>query len=69
MIFEEGHFIEVGYTFTKKPSSQTLGSIIETSTQEPLISFDTDNSIRERLGFSSSTIYEGYNLSPNPVDI
>ena len=59
LIFEEGHFIEIRYTFTKKPSSQTLGSIIETSRQEPLISFDPDNSIRDRLSFSSSTIYEG----------
>ena len=27
-----------------------------------------DDSMRDVLGFNARTIYEGYNLSPNPVD-
>ena len=47
----------------------SLGSIIEISTQGPVISFVPDDSIRDFLGFNATTIYEEYNLSPNPVDI
>ena len=28
-----------------------------------------DDSIRDLLGFNARTLYEAYNLSPNPVDI
>ena len=37
--------------------------------QEPLISFLPDDSIRNLLGFIANTLYEEYNLSPNPVVI
>ena len=37
--------------------------------QEPLISFNPDDTIRELLGFSPETLYEKYNLSHNPVDV
>ena len=46
-----------------------LGSIIEISTQGPVITFVPDDSIRDLLGFSKTTIFEEYNLSPHPVDI
>ena len=61
-------FIEVEYPFTIKPNFSTPGSIIEISRLKPLISFLTNDSIRN-LGFNASTIYEKYNLSPNSVDI
>ena len=66
---EEEHFTEANYPFTIKPKFSTLCSIIKNSRQEPLISFLLDDSIRNLLGFNASTIYEEYNLSPNPVDI
>ena len=69
VIFEENHFTEVDYPFTIKPNFSTLGSIIEISRQGPLISFTPDDSIRDPLGFNASTMYEEYNLSPNPIDI
>ena len=69
IIIDEGHFTEVDYPFIIKPNFSTLGSIIEISSQGPLISFLPDDSIRSLLGFNASTIYEEYNLSPNPVDI
>ena len=46
-----------------------MGSILEISTQGPVISFVPDDSIRDLLGFNATTIYEEYNLSPNPADI
>ena len=52
-----------------KTNFSTLGSIIEMSTQGPLITFAPDGSIGDLLGFNKTTIYEKYNLSPNPVDI
>ena len=55
--------------FKIKPNFSTLGSIIEISTQGPIITFVPDDSIRELLGFNKITIFEEYNLSPNPVDI
>ena len=68
-IIEEEHYTEANYPFTIKPNFSTLGSIIEISTQGPVISFVPDDSIRDLLGFNATTIYEEYNLSPNPVDI
>ena len=47
----------------------TLGSFIEISTQGPLITFVPDDSIRDLLGFITTTIFEKYKLSPKPVDI
>ena len=37
--------------------------------QEPLKRFLSDDSIRDLLGFSASTVFEEYKLLPNPVDI
>ena len=69
IIFGEEHYTEANYPFKIKPIFSTLGSIIEISTQGPIITFVPDDSIRDLLGFNKTTIYEKYNLSPNPVDI
>ena len=69
IISDEGHYTEVDYPFYIKPDFNTLGSIIEISSQGPVISFVPNDSIGELLGFAKTTIYEEYNISPNPVDI
>ena len=63
------HFTEANYPFTIKPNFSTLGSIIEISTQGPVITFVPADSKRDLLRFNKTTKYEHYNLSPNPVDI
>ena len=69
IIIDEEHYTESNYPFTNKPNFSTPGSTIEKSTQRPGITFVPDDSIRDILGFNEATIYEEYNLSPNPVDI
>ena len=69
IIIDEEHHTDSNYPFTIKPNFLTLGSIIEISTQGPVITFITDDSIKDHLGFNKTTIYEEYNLSPNPVVI
>ena len=69
IIFDESHYTEANYPFTIKPNFSTLGSIIEISIQRPVITFVPDDSIRDLLGFNKTTIYEEYNLSPNPFDM
>ena len=66
---EEGHYIEANYPFLIKRNFSTLGSIIDKSTQGPVISIIPDDSMGDLLGFDKTTIYEEYNLSPKPVDI
>ena len=68
-IIIDEHYTEVDYPFLIKPNFSTIGSIIETSTQGPVITFVPDDSMGDLLGFKKTTIYEEYNLSPNPVDI
>ena len=69
IIIDEEHYTEAHYPFTIKPNFSTLGSIIEISTQGPVITFVPDDSTRDLLGFNKTTISEEYYLSPNPVDI
>ena len=69
IIIDEGHYTEVEYPFHIKPDFNTLGSIKEISPQGSIISFTPNDSIGELLGFGKTTIYEEYNISPNPVDI
>ena len=69
IIIDKGHYSENEYPFTRKPNFSTLGSIIEITPPGPIISFMVDDSIRDLLGFHAITLYEEYNLSPNPVDI
>ena len=63
------HYTEGNYPFTIKPNFSSSGSFIEISTQGPIITFVPDDSIRDLLGFNKLTIFDEYNLSPNPVDI
>ena len=69
IFFDEEQYTEENYPFTIKPDFNTPGSIIEISPQGPVISFVPVDSIRQLLGFAKTTIYEEYNISPNPVDI
>ena len=69
IIIDEGHYTEVDYPFFIKPDFNTLGSIIEISPPGSVISFVPNDSIGKLLGFSKTTIYEEYNISPNPVEI
>ena len=69
IIIEEEHYTEALYPFTIKPSFSTLGSFIEISIHRPVISFVPDDNIGDLLGFNATTIYEGHNLSLNPVEI
>ena len=69
IIIDEEHHTEANYPFTIKPNFSTKGSIIEISTKGPVIAFVPDDSVRDLLGFKKTTIFEEYNLSPNPVDI
>ena len=62
-------FAEENKQFTIKFKCSTLGAIIETSRQEPLISFLLDDNIRDLLGSNRDTLYEKYHLYPNPDDI
>ena len=69
IIIDEGYYTEIDYPFYIKPDFNTLGSIIEISPQGPVITFAPNDSIGSLLGFGKTTIYEEYNISPNPVDI
>ena len=69
IIIDEEHYNEANYPFSIKPNFSTLGSIIEISTQGPVITFVPDDSMGDLLGFNRTIIFEEYNLSPNPVDI
>ena len=69
LIIDQEHYTTVNYPFKIKPNFSTLGSIIEISTQGPIITFTPDDSIGNLLGFDKTSIYEEYNLSPKPVDI
>ena len=69
IIIDQEHYTTVNYPFKIKPDFSTLGSIIEKSTQRPVITITPNDSIGNLLGFDKSSIYEKYNLSPKPVDI
>ena len=69
IIIDQEHYTETNYPFNIKPNFSTLGSIIEISTQGPVITFAPNDSIGDLLGFNKTTMHEKYNLSPNPVDI
>ena len=69
IIIDKEYYTEANYPFSIKPNFSTLGSIIEISSQAPVITFVPDDSIRDLLGFKKTTIFDEYNLSPNPVDI
>ena len=69
IIIDEERYTEANYPFIIKPDFNTLGSVIEISSQGSVISFVPNDSIGKLLGFGKTTIYEEYNISPDPVDI
>ena len=69
IFISEEYYTQANYPFKNKPNFSTLGSNIEISPQGPIISFMFDDSIRDLLGFNARTLYEEYNLSPDPVEI
>ena len=58
IIIGEELYTQANYPFTIKPNFSTLGSVIEISTQGPVLTFVPDDSIRDLLGFNKKTIYE-----------
>ena len=50
IIIDQELYTEANYPFSIKPNFSTLGSIIELSTQGPLITFAPDNSMGDLLG-------------------
>ena len=69
IIIDENHYTEANYPFKIKPDFTTLGSIVEITNPESVISFKADDSVESLLGFNKRSIYEEYNLSDNLVDI
>ena len=71
IIIDEVLYTQLDYPFLFKPNFSTLGTIIEISTQGPVMTFVpvSDDKIRNLLGFNKATTYEEYNFSPNPIDI
>ena len=57
-IIDQEHFTEANYPFKIKPNFTTLGSIIENSPQEPIISFVFDDTIRNLLGFRETILFQ-----------
>ena len=55
LIIDQEHYTEVNYPFKIKPNFSTLESIIEISTQGPVITFIPDDSIGNLLGFDKTT--------------
>ena len=66
-IIEKEPYTEVDYPFLVKPNFSSRGSIIEISTQGPVITFVLDDSMGDLLGFNKTTIIEENNLSPIPA--
>ena len=69
IIIDKEHYTEANYPFTIKPNFSTLGSTITSSPQGPILGFVFNDSIGNFVGFNETILWEGYNLSPNPVDI
>ena len=68
IIIDQGHYTQDEYPYTIKPKFSTLGSIIEILPRGPIISFASDDSIRNLIGFYETLLYKGYNLSDDPAD-
>ena len=65
IIIDEGYYNELTYPFKIKPNFSTLGSIIEISTQGPVITFVPDDSITELLGFKRQQYLK--NITYHPI--
>ena len=68
-IIEECQHTEEDFPLLVEPYFSTLGSIKESSIEEPLNAFVQHDSIRDLSGFDSILTIENHNISPNPVDI
>ena len=68
-IIDEEQYTEANYPFIIKPNVSTLGSIIESSPQGPIIGFMFDDSMKDLLGFNARTLYEEYTASDHSADI
>ena len=62
IIIEKEYYKEENYPFKIKPNFSTLGSLIEISSQGPIIGFVFDDSIGNLLGFEETILYEEYNF-------
>ena len=69
IFFDDGYYTKANYPFKSKLNFSTLGSILETSPQGPIISFMFDDSIGDLLGFNARTFNEEYTPTNNSVDI
>ena len=58
IIIDEKHFTKDTYPFTIKSKFLNLRSIIEISTQGPIIRFLPDDCIGDLLGFNGTTLFE-----------
>ena len=52
IMIDQEHCTEAEYPFQTRPNFSTLGSIIEKSSQGPIINFVFDDSIRNLMGFN-----------------
>ena len=62
IIIGEDHLTQANYPIKIKPNFSTFGTIIEISSQGPIISFRFDDSIRDLSEFNARTLYEEYNI-------
>ena len=69
IIINEDHYTEANYPFKMKPIFSTLGSIIEISSQGPILTSVPDDSMGDLLGFGETSMFSKNNQSDNPVDI
>ena len=69
IIIDQGYYTEEDYPFKIKANFSTLGIILEISPQGPIISFASDDTLGDLLGFRETLLYQEHNLSLNPVDI
>ena len=53
---DHAHYTSTDYAFTINPNFSTLGSVIEISSQRPVITFVPDDNIRYLLGFTKTRI-------------
>ena len=58
IIINRGHYFEEEYPIVIKAKFSTLGSIIEIKPQGSIISFPSDDSIRNLLGFNETLLYQ-----------
>ena len=58
IIIHQEYYTEITYPFLIEPNFSTLRSIIEITTQGPVITFTPNDSMGDLLGFNKTTIFE-----------